>query len=64
MKIEPKLHNGTEDRHHILPRSRNGVNTKQNIIKLNVDIHRALHRLFGNMTIDEQLRRLEEISHK
>ena len=36
--------------HHIIPRSRNGQNTDENMLFLKMEKHHALHRIFGNMT--------------
>lgn len=57
-----KLDKWNLNKHHICPTSRWGVNIQDNIVRLNIDIHQALHRLFGNMTIEEQMKRLVKIS--
>src|ERR1044071_6953265 len=41
------------NRHHILPRSRNGGNERENIILLRVERHESWHYLFGDKTIEE-----------
>ncbi len=50
------------DTHHILPRSKYGTNTKDNIISLDMRKHRALHMLFDNRTPREQLERIIDLS--
>ena len=50
------------DRHHILPRSRNGTNANENLIKMDVRHHRALHMLFETLTPREQLGKILRIS--
>lgn len=45
----------TFDKHHIIPRSRNGADKGINIKKWNQKEHRALHRIFGNQTPDERV---------
>lgn len=40
-------------RHHIIPQSRGGKNTPQNICKVKHKFHDLYHRLFGNMTPEE-----------
>lgn len=45
-------------RHHVVPRSRNGSNDPDNILKLRKNIHTAFHIIFHNDTPDEQLIRL------
>lgn len=46
------------DRHHILPTSREGTNQDGNIVRLDIRKHRALHMLFDNRTVPEQIDRL------
>lgn len=41
--------------HHILPRSQLGTNEDENIILLPETTHRAIHTLFANKLIAEQL---------
>lgn len=41
--------------HHILPRSQWGTNEDENIILLSETTHRAIHTLFANKLIAEQL---------
>ena len=40
------------NKHHRLPRSRGGGNGR-NVIKVDEELHRAYHRLFGNRTAPE-----------
>jgi len=48
--------------HHILPRSKNWSNNKNNIVKLENRRHNALHMLFENKTPREQIERILDIS--
>ena len=41
------------NRHHLVPRSRNGGGGRRNLLLLDVQIHNNLHRVFGNRTLDE-----------
>lgn len=41
------------DRHHRLPRSRGGDNSKSNLVTVNQRQHRAYHTLFKNMIPSE-----------
>ena len=40
-------------RHHILPSSRGGDWSKENIVHLNIKEHQNYHTLFSNLTPDE-----------
>jgi hypothetical protein len=51
-------------RHHILPRSRRWANVNDNIEILRDNYHRALHTLFANQTIAEQLITTVNLSEK
>lgn len=50
--------------HHLLPRSRNGNSEKQNLVSLREGYHDAIHRLFANQLIAEQLITTINISSK
>lgn len=50
--------------HHIVPRSKWGNNESKNLIELRDSKHRALHTLFANKLIAEQLLTTLEISEK
>jgi hypothetical protein len=50
--------------HHILPKSQHGVNEPCNIELIKDTQHRAIHTLFGNKMIAEQLIRTIQISEK
>lgn len=41
------------DRHHRLPRSRGGSNSPNNIAIVEREMHRAWHKLVGNMNAEE-----------
>lgn len=42
-------------KHHVIPSSRGGKDTPQNIAMVNGKQHELYHQLFGNMTPDEIL---------
>ena len=50
--------------HHIVPRSKWGVNDSQNLLELKDTKHRALHTLFDNKLIAQQLLTTLDISKK
>lgn len=50
--------------HHIVPRSRKGNNESQNLIEIKDSKHRALHTLFDNKLIAEQLLTTIDLSKK
>lgn len=52
----------TFSKHHILPKSKDGANNDDNIILLPDTTHRAIHTLFDNKMIAEQLIRTLDIS--
>lgn len=54
----------TYSNHHILPRSRHGASNSTNIELIRDTQHRAIHTLFENKMIAEQLIRTVEISEK
>ena len=65
----PKKKDGTEkeitySHHHILPRSQHWANNDSNIEILRDSQHRALHTLFENKMIAEQLIRTINLSEK
>ena len=41
------------NKHHILPRSREGGNERENIVLLRIERHESWHLLFGDKTIEE-----------
>lgn len=49
-------------RHHIVPRSREGSNYYNNVVKLVHWVHVAFHTLFDNKTPVEQIERLLSIN--
>jgi len=46
------------NRHHIIPRSRNGTDSPFNIAKVPIRKHELYHALFGNRTPQEIIRYL------
>lgn len=62
--IMPKLNNTEWNRneivtvHHELPTSRRGADVEKNKIMLYLSLHDAFHRVFGNWTPTEQIKRL------
>lgn len=51
-------------KHHLLPQSRGGVNERRNIELIKDTQHRAIHTLFANQLIAEQLLTTVDISAK
>lgn len=51
-------------KHHLLPTSRDGANISGNIISIPDKDHRAIHQLFANQMIAEQLLTMVDISSK
>lgn len=51
-------------RHHLLPTSREGANVAKNIELIPDKMHRAIHTLFANQMIAEQLITTIDISAK
>lgn len=47
--------------HHLIPRSRGGGNHRSNILLIDVNVHRELHRVFGNRTLEETIRLLQRV---
>jgi len=50
------------DRHHILPSSKWGTNYFENIVKLDIRKHKALHMLFDANTVSGQIERILDIA--
>jgi len=48
--------------HHILPRSKNGSNRANNLVRLDIRTHNSLHLLFQNKTPVEQIERILDIA--
>lgn len=63
IKLMPKIEDQFS-RHHILPRSRFWSNESTNIEIVKNTTHRALHTLFQNQMIAEQLITTVELSEK
>ena len=59
-----KKENEKYSTHHILPRSMWGKTESKNLIELKDNYHRALHTLFANQMIAEQLITTVNISSK
>ena len=50
------------DRHHILPRCLGGTDTVDNLLRIKVVRHRALHRMFGHQTLRMMFIIIKEIN--
>jgi hypothetical protein len=48
--------------HHIVPRSRQGINAPSNIVGWDESFHDAYHRLFKNLTLEEAITMLRIVS--
>jgi len=42
-----------QNRHHLIPKSRQGKSTEANLLWIYVEKHRMWHTLFKNLTLDE-----------
>lgn len=60
-KLKKRYHPG-RNKHHLVPRSRGGNNTEQNLLLLDVHKHDLWHRLWGNRTIEEILALLSRMA--
>jgi hypothetical protein len=43
------------NKHHIVPQSRGGARTGENVIMLELDYHDAIHKVFSNDIFPEQI---------
>lgn len=50
--------------HHIIPRSREWANDEENLVELRNTTHRAIHTLFANQLLAEQLITTVNLSEK
>jgi len=50
-------------RHHVIPTSVGGSNSKANIVRLNHKYHVAFHMVFNNLAPHEQLERILNIAN-
>lgn len=41
------------NKHHLIPKSRGGKKSKENLLLIDMERHEAWHRLWGNRTLDE-----------
>lgn len=62
MKNKHKRKQVIVDRHHILPRCLGGADTVDNLLRMKVVRHRALHRMFGHQTLRMMFIILKEIN--
>ena len=51
-------------KHHIIPRSRDGATNDENLLELRNTTHRAIHTLFANQLLAEQLITTVNLSEK
>lgn len=51
-------------KHHIVPRSRDGATNDENLLELRNTTHRAIHTLFANQLLAEQLITTVNLSEK
>jgi hypothetical protein len=58
-KKKPVRHNNI---HHVLPRSRMGDNSPENLVEWDINFHAAYHHMFENMTLDEAITMLRIVS--
>jgi 5-methylcytosine-specific restriction endonuclease McrA len=55
-----KHHKG-RNYHHLIPRSRGGENSSDNLLLIEIEKHEAWHKIFGTKTAEEALRLLERV---
>ena len=44
---------GIKNKHHLVPKSRGGGNHYANLLVMDMERHKALHFLFGTLTLEE-----------
>lgn len=66
MKIKKKKHHKGRNYHHLIPKSKGGKPTSQNLLLIDVEKHIEWHKLFGTKTLRQvimlliRLRRLKK----
>jgi len=50
------------NRHHLIPKSRKGNNSINNLLLIDIERHEYWHRLWANRTIDEVLELLTRVA--
>ena len=62
MKHKKKRHGKNKhwgrNRHHLVPKSRNGGNSPDNLLWIDIERHEYWHKVFGNRTLEEVIRLL------
>ena len=54
-------HHAGRNRHHLIPRSRGGDSSCNNLLLINIEKHELWHQLWGNRTAEEILDLLERV---
>lgn len=52
---------GGRNLHHLIPKSRGGVDTNSNLLLIGIEKHEAWHKLWGTRTVGEVLCLLERV---
>ena len=50
------------NKHHLTPRSRGGSDQDWNLLLIKIERHNELHRIFGNMTLEEIIQLLTRLA--
>ena len=56
-----RKHYKDRDYHHLRPRSRSGKNITSNLLLIDIERHRLLHKIFGNRTLEEIIYTLQRL---
>lgn len=51
------------NRHHLLPRSRGGSSSPDNLLLIKIERHNAWHEIFGLRNLDEVISLLQRVKH-
>ena len=50
-----------KDKHHLIPRSRNGHKVPSNLLLIKISRHRNWHAIWGNKTLNEIIELLQRV---
>lgn len=56
------MRNKFKSDHHLIPQSKGGTRSNDNLIRVNDDFHKAFHRVFQNATPIEQIALLADFN--
>ncbi len=60
-KKKVKIPKGVITKHHLTPKSRGGLTTTKNLLRLDLQKHICWHKLFGLRTLDEVIEELQRV---